>query len=544
MKAESQSTGWWYSSSEMRVWALTALVALCGCDARREMRHQRRDPGALVVAQAADVIALDPVLATDSESIEVGELIFEGLVGWKAGTTDIEPRLATSWQLSDDGLTWTFSLRPGVTFHDGTPFDAAAAVFSFERLIVKGHPGSLGDSASYWRAMLSDVERVVATGPLTVEIHVRRKYAPLLGNLAMFPMVSPTAVMHWQSEFTDHPVGTGPFSFESWVRGSRVVVRRFGGYWGKPAGLTQIVFQVVVDARQRLINLESGSVDLAMAILPDEQPFVELHPDLVLHHTPGNDISYLAFNTQQPPFDDVRVRRAANFAINKAPIVKLGYQGRAIAADTPLPPTMWGYHEPKTKYHYDPDAAKALLAEAEADGTFDPNRVYKLYAPSTPRPYLPQPERVARFLQASLDQVGIKTELLILPYPEHRAAIQAGKHDMCVFGWVGDTGDPDNFLYVLFHSKQANTDKGAQNVALYADPEVDQMLLDAQAAASEAKREALYAEIQDKLAEDAPWVPISHSELVVAGRAEIERVVLSPTGHPVYPLIQRRSEGR
>jgi peptide/nickel transport system substrate-binding protein len=357
-------------------------------------------------------------------------------------------------------------------------------------------------------------------------------------------MVSPTAVMQWHSEFKDHPVGTGPFSFEAWTRGSRVVVRRFDGYWGKPAGLKQIVFQVVVDARQRLINLESGSVDLAMAILPDEQPFVELHPDLVLHHTPGNDISYLAFNTQQPPFDDVRVRRAANFAINKAPIVKLGYQGRAIAADTPLPPTMWGYHEPKTKYRYDPEAAKQLLAEAEADGTFDPNRVYKLYAPSTPRPYLPQPERVARFLQASLDQVGIKTELEILPYPEHRAAIQAGKHDMCVFGWVGDTGDPDNFLYVLFHSKQANTETGAQNVALYADPEVDKMLLDAQAAASEAKREALYAAIQDKLAEDAPWVPISHSELVVAGRAEIERVVLSPTGHPVYPLIQRRSEDR
>ena len=544
MKGESQSAGRWYSSTEMRVWALTALVALGGCDARRETLRQRRDPGALVVAQAADVIALDPVLATDSESIEVGELIFEGLVGWKAGTTDIEPRLATSWQVSEDGLTWTFALRAGVLFHDGTPFDATAAVFSFERLLVNGHPATLGNAASYWRSMMNDVERVAATGPLTIEIHVRRKYAPLLGNLAMFPMVSPAAVMKWHDEFKDHPVGTGPFVFDSWTRGSRVVVRRFAGYWGPPAGLTQIVFQVVVDARQRLINLESGSVDLAMAILPDEQPFVELHPDLVLHHTPGNDISYLAFNTQQPPFDDVRVRRAANYAINKEPIVKLGYQGRAIAADTPLPPTMWGYHEPKTKYHYDPAAAKQLLAEAEADGTFDPNHVYKLYAPSTPRPYLPQPERVARFLQASLAQVGIKTELEIMPYPAHRAAIQAGKHDMCVFGWVGDTGDPDNFLYVLLHSKQANTEKGAQNVALYADTEVDQMLLDAQAAASEAKREALYAAIQDKIAADAAWGPIAHSELVVAGRAELERVVLSPTGHPVYPLIRRQTGAR
>lgn len=528
----------------MRVVALTAFTLVVGCDARRESLHQRRDPGALVVAQAADVIALDPVRATDSESIEVGELLFEGLVGWKPGTTDIEPRLATQWQVSDDGLRWTFNLRSHVQFHDGTPLDADAVVFSFERLLVKGHPQSLGDGVNYWRSMLDDVEKVVAEGPLTVAIHVRRKYAPLLGNLAMYPIVSPTAVRKWGAKFSEHPVGTGPFAFEDWIRESRVVVRRFDRYWGRPAGLNQIVFQVVVDARQRLINLESGSVDLATAILPDEQPFVELHPDLELHHAAGNDISYLAMNTQRPPFDDPRVRRAANFAVNKEPIVKLGYQGRAIAADSPLPPSMWGYHQPSTRYQYDPIAAKRLLAEATADNKFDPARIYKLYAPSTPRPYLPQPERVARFLQASLEQAGIHTELIMLPYPQFRRAVQAGEHDLCVFGWVGDTGDPDNFLYVLFHSKQSNTETGAQNVALYRDKDVDDMLVSAQEAADEATRSALYAAVQEKIAADAPWVPIAHSELVVAGRTELERVVLSPTGHPVYPLIRRRVEAR
>lgn len=518
------------------------MVALVwfGCDARRMPHHHRRDPGALVVAQASDVISLDPVLATDSESIEVGELIFEGLVGWKPGTTDIEPRLATSWQVSEDGLTWTFSLRPNVAFHDGTPFNADAVVFSFERLLVKDHPQLLSNAGNYWRSMMADVEKVTSTGPLTVQIHVRRQYAPLLGNLAMYPIVSPAAVKKWKVDFRDHPVGTGPFQFESWAKESRVVVKRFAGYWGPRPELNQIVFQVVVDARQRLINLESGSVDIAMAILPDEQPFVELHPDLVLHHTPGNDITYLAFNTQMAPFDDVRVRRAVNYAVNKEPIVKLGYQNRAVAADTPLPPTIWGYHAPTIRYSYDPSLAKKLLAAAEADGAFDSRRVYMLYAPSTPRPYLPQPERVARFLQASLEQVGVHTELELMPYPEHRAAIQAGKHDMALFGWVGDTGDPDNFLYVLFHSKQANTERGAQNVALYQDAEVDRMLLDAQAAVNEQTRAALYASIQDKIASDAPWVPLAHSELVVAGRAELQNVVLSPTGHPVYSQIHRR----
>jgi peptide/nickel transport system substrate-binding protein len=527
----------------MRLGAVMVLGAFClaaGCDAPRDVGPQRRDPGALVVAQAADVISLDPVRATDSESIEVGSLIYEGLVGWRPGTTDIEPRLATSWQVSEDGLKWTFNLRANVRFHDGTPLDATAVVFSFERLLVKGHSAAIVDGGNYWRSMLGDVERVVAASPLVVEIYARRKYTPLLGNLAKYPIVSPTAVAKWGAQFPDHPVGTGPFVLEDWAKGSRVVLRRNLLYWGVPAALNQIVFQVVGDARQRLINLESGSVDLAMSILPDEQPFVELHPDLVLHHTSGNNISYLALNTSRPPFDDVRVRRAANYAVNKEPIVKLGFQGRAAAADTPLPPSSWAYHSPATKYGYDPAAAKKLLAEAAADGRFDPNRVYKLYAPSTPRPYLPQPERVARYLQASLAQAGIRTRLVLQPYAQHRAAIQRGEHDLCVFGWIGDTGDPDNFLYVLLHSKQAEG-AVAQNVAYYRNPTVDALLLEAQAASETRVRADLYAKIQDILAEDAPWVPLAASELVVAGRAELEHVLLSPTGHPIYPLIRRRT---
>jgi peptide/nickel transport system substrate-binding protein len=527
----------------MRALALVALILAAGCDAPRESLPQRRDPGALVVAQAADIITLDPVRATDSESIEVAGLLFEGLVGWRPGTTDIEPRLATSWHVSDDGLVWTFQLRSHVRFHDGSPFDAKAVVFSFERLIVKDHPFTIGSSANYWRSMLTDIEKVVAAEPLVVEIHIRRKYAPLLGILAKYPIVSPTAVAAWGETFADHPVGTGPFMFEDWTKGSRVVVRRNLLYWGAPAGLNQIVFQVVEDARQRLINLESGSVDLATSILPDEQPFVELHPDLVLHHTSGNNITYLAMNARHPPFDDVRVRRAANYAVNKEPIVKLGFQGRAIAADSPLPPSMWAYHSPRVRYQYDPVAARRLLAESAADGVFDPNRIYKLYAPSTPRPYLPQPERVARYIQASLAQAGIRTRLVLQPYAQHRAAVQRGEHDLCVFGWIGDTGDPDNFLYVLLHSKQTEGE-AAQNVAYYRDDTVDQLLLEAQAAPETSVRAALYAQIQDKLAEDAPWVPIAHSELVVAGRAELERVVLSPTGHPIFALIRRRSDGR
>jgi peptide/nickel transport system substrate-binding protein len=516
------------------VCACLVVAALAGCDAKEGAGHRRRDPGALVVAQAAGPLKLDPVRVTDNESIEVGGLLFEGLLRWKPGTTDVTAGLATNWEVSNDGKRWTFFLRPNVTFHDGTPLDAAAVVFSFERLLDPTHPHVLGDDGRYWRSLLKDVIHVRALDAATVEINVRQPYAPLLGNLAMYPIVSPTAVRRWGEQFRAHPVGTGPFQFESWTHGEHVVVRRNDRYWGKPAILERIVFRVVVDARQRLVELESGSVDLATSILPDEQPFVELHPELVLHHTPGNDVSYLAFNMQKIGFTDVRARRAAAHAINKEPIVKLAYQGRAIAADGPLPPTQWAYHIPKLRYGFDQKRAKELL-----DGAlFDRNQVYKLYAMSTPRPYMAQPERVARFIQAALEQVGIHTELIMQPYPQHRASLEKGEHDLALFGWIGDTGDPDNFLYVLFHSD--NTLGTAQNLSFYKNSEVDSLLIQAQGAVAEMARSSLYRTVQDKIAEDVPWVPIAHSEFVVAGRAEIENVVLSPLGHPIYAAISRR----
>jgi peptide/nickel transport system substrate-binding protein len=515
-------------------------VAALGCDPGSHPLHHRRDPGVLVVAQAADITGLDLVRVIDSESIEVGEILFEGLARWVPGTTDIEPGLATAWQVSGDGLRWTFDLRPGVTFHDGLPLDAAAVVFSFDRVIDPRHPSYVrGDDGLYWRSLLKDVRRVTAIDPARVQIEVAHPYAPLLGELAMFPIVSPAAVRRWGDAFNQHPIGTGAFAFESWDPGDQVVVKRFDGYWGGPPRLERIVFRVVLDARQRLIDLQSGSVDLAAGILPDEQSFVELHPDLQLHHTPSNAVSYLAFNTGHPPFDDPRVRRAINHAINKVPIVKLGYQGRAVAAEGPLPPGDWAYHRPAARYPYDPALARRLLGEAAAAGVFDPRRVYTLYAPTTPRAYLSQPARVARYLQAELREVGVTTELILQPITEHITSTSRGDHDLALIGWIGDTGDPDNFLYVLLHSDNA-VPGPAQNIAFYKNPTVDALLIAAQAASDKPTRAALYAEVQDRFAEDAPWVPIAHSELVIAGRRDLEQVVLSPLGHPVYARIRRQ----
>ena len=523
-----------------RAHLVCVMVAAGACDAGPQQLHHRRDPGALVVAQAADITGLDLVRVVDAESIEVGEILFEGLARWVPGTTDVEPGLATAWQVSPDGLRWTFALRPGVTFHDGQVLDAAAVVFSFERVIDPRHPSYVrSDDGLYWRALLKDVRRVTALGPGRVEIEVAHPYAPLLGELAMFPIVSPAAVRRWGDAFNQHPVGTGAFELEAWQPGEQVVVRRFAAYWGAAPALERIVFRVVVDARQRLVDLQSGAVDLAAGILPDEQSFVELHPDLVLHHKPTNAISYLAFNTTHPPFDDPRVRRALSHAINKEPIVKLAYQGRAIAAEGPLPPGQWGYRLPATRYAYDPARAQRELAELAAARAFDPTRIYKLYAPTTPRAYLPSPERVARYVQTALARVGLRTELVLQPIIGHVEAVGRGDHDLALIGWIGDTGDPDNFLYVLLHSDNA-VPGPAQNIAFYRSPEVDALLIRAQAAPDQVSRSALYGEVQDRVAADAPWIPIACSELVIAGRADLEHVILTPLGHPLYALIRRK----
>jgi peptide/nickel transport system substrate-binding protein len=518
---------------------LGLVVALVGCDGHREALHRRRDPGALVVAQAADIQGLDLLRVTDNESLEIAGLMFEGLLRWKPGTTEIDAGLAESFELLEGNTKWVFHLRPNVVFHDGTPFDAASVKFSFDRLLEPTHPNYLaGEDGAYWRTLLSAIKTVTVVDASTVAIEVTRPYAPLAGEVALFPIVSPTAVKQWGDQFQRHPVGTGPFVFESWSPGEQVVVRRFDRYWGKPARLDQIVFRVVVDARQRLVELESGSVDLANAIMPDEQPFVELHPDLELHHTQGNDVSYLAMNMMHEPFDDIRIRRAINLGINKEPIVKLAYQGRAVAAEGVLPPTQWGYHQPKTRYAYDLAAARKLVAEVVAEKHLDPNHLYKFYSLSTPRPYMAQPERVARFLAANLEQIGIHTEITFQPLTEHRIAVERGEHDLALFGWIGDTGDPDNFLYVLFHTNAVGEGQ-PQNYAFYSDPGVDKLLIDAQSASDEATRTGMYRVIQDRISDAAPWVPIAHSELVVAGRTELRDVVLSPLGYPVYALIRR-----
>lgn len=523
---------------------LVVVAAACGKSSTSDGGSGAfRDPTTLIVGRPADSISLDPARITDNESVEICEQVYEGLLRYRSGTSEVEAALATTWEVSEDGREWTFQLRRDVDFHDGTPFNADAVVFSFQRQLDPEHPYHLPDASGVdfaWQATYKNIESIEAIGEHRLRIVIDRKYAPFVANLAMFPasIVSPTAVKKWGREYFRHPVGTGAFRFASWAD-ERVVLERNDRYWGKVPKLRRLVFKSIADGRQRLVALESRAIDIAYSILPDEQQFVTLHPQLQLRRAALNNVTYLAMNTQRPPFQDLRVRRAFNHAINKELIVKLAYQGMAIAADGPLPPGH-AYRSPGSfEYEFDLDKARSLLAEAAAEGAFDPEQKIRLYVPRPPRPYLPNPKMVTKIVIANLDAVGVKVEVVEQGFRDHLASVRNGEHDVCLLGWVGDNADPDNYLYVLFD--EDNGKKGtARNLAFLQDATLHKLLVSGQKVARKSSRAAIYNRAQSRIGKLAPWVPLAHSQVAIAARNDVKGIVLTPSALVMLQEVSRK----
>ena len=512
----------------MRVAALVALILLACSDPKIQRES------VLVVGKARDVIGLDPARVSDDESVEVCEQIYEHLVRYAPDSTAIQPALAVSWEVFDNGTAWVFRLRDGVTFHDGTPMDADAVVYSFERQRDPNHPAHEPDFI-YWRDQYSYIEKIEKVDRLTVRIKIERSYAPFLSSLAMFPaaIVSPTAVKKWGQDFPKHPSGTGPFRFGSWTPGDRVVLERNDHYWGPTPPLQRIVFRSIPDARQRLVALEGDAVEIAFSVLPGELQYVKLHPDLTLHHVAVANVAYVAMNTQRAPWNDVSVRRAVNFAVNKGPIVKLLYQGLAVPARGPVPPTLSGYTPDVQDYPYAPLQARVLLADARNRGVFDPGRRYTLYVPRNPRAYLPEPEQLGRVLQRNLAEAGLTIDVVAQDFRAHQEDCLAGKHDLCLYGWTADNGDPDNFLKILLDRDELHVGP-EQNIAFYRNAELHGLLTYAEETFDPEERNDYYRKAQQIVAREAPWVPLAHTEMAVAARNDVMGLILHPTSTVYY----------
>ncbi|MFH0793794.1 MAG: ABC transporter substrate-binding protein, partial [bacterium] len=371
---------------------------------------------ALIYALAHDATTLDPSEATDIESGTVMQQIYEGLLTFGPSDTKLYPALAQSYEISDDGTMWTFHLRHGVKFHDGTPFDAEAVRFSFERMIDENHPYHLPGRMTYAPTVLGNfVKHIDTPDTHTVIITLNAPYTPFGHNLAMVPasIVSPTAMKKaGRDNFGNEPCGTGPFRLARWRRDNEILLERNPDYWGEPAASQRVYFKIIPDGNVRYSSLIRGDVHIIVGVEIAYMDKLRADPKFNLFEQPGFNTGYIILNNNKPPLNDERVRRALNYAINKDYIVNTVFRGTSVVAHGVLPPGMLGFNPNLEGYGYDPEKARELLKEAGYPNGFS----ITMSTTVTPRPYNPAGIKLAEVVQGHLRDVGVEVKLRQLDF--------------------------------------------------------------------------------------------------------------------------------
>jgi len=471
----------------------------------------------LIVAQGGDAVTLDAHDIVEAVSGLVSRQLHETLFEvTPAGT--IEPLLAEDYDVSEDGLTWTITLKEGITFHDGTPFNAEAVKFNLERFIDP-------DNGFVFSFLLNRIETVAVIDEYTVALTLSGAFAPLLAHLSHLStaMVSPTAVETFGEDYYRNPVGTGPFVFDNWTVGQQLEVARFADYWGEAAGSEVIRFVPVPENTTRMALLESGEAHVVVSVPPQDVPRLSADPDINVDLTPSTRTIYIYFNPNIEPFGDVRVRQAVNFAVDKQAIVDFVLGGAGTVSEAPFSPGIFGY-DPQEPYPYDPEQAQALLADAGYPEGFTTT----LYCP-TGR-YL-QDIQVCEAIQSQIADVGIDASIETFEWAAYlqRTGLPVAENDipMAMYGWATGTGDADYALFPLLHSSQ-HVPNGS-NRSFYSNATVDELLSDARTIADQELRESLYNQAIDTLWEDAPWLYLHVQGQLTGIRNEVENLVVYPT---------------
>ncbi len=513
-------------------------MAFAGGDSESEAVAPATDDkagGVLVFGRAGDSVGMDPARETDGESFYATHQIFDTLVEFKTGTTEIVPALATSWDVSDDNLTYTFHLREGVKFHDGTPMNADAVVFSLDRQLSEDHPYHEYGPWKYWlnyMGMSDIVESITAKDDMTVVFKLQKPEAPFIANLAMdfAGIVSPTAFMADPEGFSLNPVGTGPFKFVSWTKDSDIVLDRNEDYW-EPVYLDRLILKVIPDATARWLALQKGEVDVIDFPAADDLPAMTADPNVELIQQSGMNVGYLALNNEKKPYDDKRVRQAMNYAIDRDEIIEAVYGSAGQVAKNPIPPNIWSYNDSIEPYPYDVDKAKALLAEAGYPDGFKT----EIWAMPVARPYNPDGRKIAEIMQAQLAKINVEVEIISYEWGTYLDKCDFGEHQAAMLGWTGDNGDPDNFLWVLLSKPSAVPPAG--NIAFWKNDEFTALIKEAKETADVAKRTQLYMDAQVIFHEEAPWVPIAHSMVTVPVSSSVKNFKISPTGTRIFKSV-------
>ena len=498
--------------------------------------------GTLVFGRGGDSVGLDAAYETDGNSFLVCDNIFEALVFYKDESTALEPGLAKSWKTSPDGKTYTFNLRKGVKFHDGTPFNADAVVFSIGRMMKERNVKFFGKGwelpaqdrpPEYWVSMEMDktVGSIEAAGEYTVIFKLKRVEAPFIANMGMdfANIISPTAFLKNPKEFLRNPVGTGPFKFVMWISGDRIVLTRNNDYWDKKGGpyLERIVFRSIPENSVRFLELKTGNIHICQFPNPADIDLAKKDRNLILPTQPGMNVGYLSFNhTKEPWKSNVNLRKAIAHAINRKAIVDNIYQGMGQTAKNPIPPTMWGYNKKIPGFKYDPALAKKLLAKAGYPNGKGLGEI-TLWSMPVPRPYNPDGRKIGEAMAADLAKVGIKAKIVTFEWGTYlkRQREQPADMDLFQLGWTGDNGDPDNFLAVLFDGLASSSIRTQWHNEKY-----HSLMVNGRQTIDQAKRAEIYKEALQLIYDECPVISIAHSTVIWPTRKNVMNFKLHPTG--------------
>jgi peptide/nickel transport system substrate-binding protein len=532
-----------------------ALLLATGAGARSEANTT------LVFGTASDPVVLDGPLVSDGESLRPIDQIFEGLVSLKPGTTKLIPSLALSWKAAKGGLSWSFALRKGVKFQDGTTFNAAAVCTNFNRWYNFPAPLQSDAVSYYWNTVFGGFAHPAAGNPgpdkslykgcktngaSKVTIFLTRPSSSFIGALALsnFGIASPAALKKYQADAgtvdssgvfhpsgtfgTQHPIGTGPYMLKSWSVGDKLVLTANPHYWGKKAKIGTIIFKPISDNAARLQALQTGEIQGYDLVDPADIGTVQSNSKTKILNRPAFNVGYVGINQKFKPFDNPLVRQALAYALDRASVVKGFYAGRGQVANQFLPPLVTGFATKGVpSYSYNPAKSKQLLQQA---GVSMPLAVDFWYPTAVSRPYMPNPQQNAEAFGASLNNSGFKVTFHAAPWrPDYLAAVQGGKAELYLLGWTGDFGDPANFLNVHFG---AESDMFGFN-----NPSLFSLLQRADSETNLATRAELYQKASVQVMTYLPMIPYVHSMPALAFQKNVSGYKPSPVSLEPFSIV-------
>lgn len=527
-----------------------AVIALASCTPNID--NNTLTPG-IVYCSEGDPTSFNPQLTTNETTTDASSYqLYNRLVEYSPSLGTIVPSLAHRWFISDDEMRYTFYLRKNVEFHHNnnfTPtrkFNADDVIFSINRIIDSTHPYhgvSDGHYPFFQNVGFTDIiNKIVKVNDYMITIHLTEKDASFIANMAANFMIIQSKeyaeqllVQKRMSDLDNIPIGTGPFIYDSYFHNNHIRYKANANYWNGPPQIEQLVFDITPKSTNRIAKLMTGDCDVSALPQSSEIDVIRHNPKLELQIQTGFNVSYLGFNTEKAPFDNLLVRQALAYAINKKAIVEAVYYGSATVADSILPPLSWAYNKSLIPYEYDINKAKELLKQAGFENGF----TMTLWTSPEQRIYNPNAQKTAELIQGQLAIVGIKVEIVSLGWSVFISKLQDYQFDSVLMGWTANNDDPDNFFRPLFSC--AALLSGANRVN-WCNDGFDDKLNKAIEFSDQDKRRPHYLQAQQSLNNIMPLIPIAHALRFQVKNRNIGGVSLNPYGSISFANAHRKKQ--